>query len=164
MTREVAALIAQMPFILYALLSLAVVIAVPHSQWNLLAVAAPYFLGPTISKRYTTLRDATGVSASSARTCGSKASKLVVFARRGGYCGGESEASARSTVFFAQPTSLAILRIDNPCPRRYRICAHCSKEITHPIFFGWATFRGAFWATFQRALTRAAMLQDKGVA
>ena len=59
MTREVAALIAQMPFILYALLSLAVVIAVPHSQWNLLAVAAPYFLGPTISKRYTTLRDAT---------------------------------------------------------------------------------------------------------
>ena len=108
MTREVAALIAQMPFILYALISLAVVIAVPHSQWNLLAVAAPYFLGPTISKRYTTLRDA---------------------------------------------TSLAILRIDNPCPRRYRICAHCSKEITHPIFFGWATFRGAFWATFQRALT-----------
>ncbi|OHO31555.1 hypothetical protein HMPREF2656_09235 [Corynebacterium sp. HMSC034B08] len=43
MTREVAALIAQMPFILYALLSLAVVIAVPHSQWNLLAVAAPAF-------------------------------------------------------------------------------------------------------------------------
>jgi len=93
MTREVAALIAQMPFILYALLSLAVVIAVPHSQWNLLTVAAHYFQGPTISKRYTTLRDAT------------------------------------------------------------RICAHCSKEITHPIFFGWATFRGAFWATFQRALT-----------
>ena len=59
MTREVAALIAQMPFILDALISLAVVIAVPHSQWNLLAVAAPYFLGPTISKRYTTLRDAT---------------------------------------------------------------------------------------------------------
>ena len=59
MTREVSALIAQMPFILYALLSLAVVIAVPHSQWNLLAVAAPYFLGPTISKRYTTLRDTT---------------------------------------------------------------------------------------------------------
>ena len=94
-----------------------------------------------------------GVSANSARTCGSKASKLVALARRVGYFGGESEASARSTVFFAQPTSLAILRIDKPCPRRYRICAHCSKEITHPIFFGWATFRGAFWATFQRALT-----------
>mgnify|MGYP007037018535 FL=1 len=59
-----------------------------------------------------------GVSASNARTCGSKASKLVVLARRGGYFGGESEASARSTVFFAQPTSLAILRIDKPCPRR----------------------------------------------
>ena len=51
MTGEVAALIDQMPFILYALLSLAVVIAVPHSQWNLLAVTAygialfcrPYF-------------------------------------------------------------------------------------------------------------------------
>ena len=86
-----------------------------------------------------------GVSASNARTCGSNASKLVVLARRGGYFGGESEASARSTVFFAQPTSLAILRIDKPCPRRYRICAHCSKEITHPTFFG--------WATFQRALT-----------
>lgn len=64
-----------------------------------------------------------GVSASNARTCGSKASKLFVLARRGGYFGGESEASARSTVFFAQPTSLAILLIDNPCPRRYRICA-----------------------------------------
>lgn len=51
MTGEVAALIDQMPSILYALLSLSVVIAVPHSQWNLLAVTAhgialfcrPYF-------------------------------------------------------------------------------------------------------------------------
>lgn len=90
----------------------------------------------------------------------------MVFARRGGYCGGEPEASARSTVFFAQPTSLAILRIDNPCPRRYRICAHCSKEITHPIFFEWATFRGAFWATFQRALTHTIVedLVGRGVS
>mgnify|MGYP007028010111 CR=1 FL=1 len=46
-----------------------------------------------------------GVSAHNARTCRSKASKLVVLARRGGYFGGESEASAHSTVFFAQPTS-----------------------------------------------------------
>ena len=41
MTREVAALIAQMPFILSALLSLAVVIAVPLSQWNMLGVVDP---------------------------------------------------------------------------------------------------------------------------
>ena len=62
-----------------------------------------------------------GVFSSSARTCGSNGVKLVALPARFLYVGGSGEASARSTVFFAQPTSAAIFLIDRPCLRRYLI-------------------------------------------